>query len=82
VAAVDVPGATGRLVPAPTVYAPGGRVLLVTRVDSTVALAEIEAEAAGRGAVVSVVSQSAGDEATAGIARAAAYVETTFFMER
>ena len=56
--------------------------LLVTRVDSAGALAAIEAAAAGRGATVSVVSQVAGDDATAGIARSAGYVETTWFLER
>ena len=68
--------------PAPPVYDPGGPVLLVTRLESADALAEIEAEAAGRGATVSVVSQAAGDDVTAAIARSAEYVETTFFMER
>ena len=79
---IDVAGTTGRLVPAPPVYDPGGPVLLVTSVDSDGALAEIEAEAVGRGATVSVVSQAAGDDVTAGIARSAGYVETTWFLER
>ena len=81
-AEIDVPGATGRLVPAPPVYDPGGPVLLVTRVESPPALAAVEAEAGARGATVSVVSQAPGDGDTAAIARSAGYVETTFFMER
>jgi hypothetical protein len=44
------------LVPAPPVYAPGGPVLLVT--DPGRDLARIEREAARRGAVVSVVTES------------------------
>ena len=81
-AGLDVPGADGRLVPAPPVYDPGGPVLLVTRVESAAALAAIESEAAARGATVSVISQTAGDDDAAAIARSAGYVETTFFMER
>ena len=78
---IDVAGATGRLVPAPPVYDPGGPVLLVTRADSARALAAIEAAGSARGATVSVVSQQAGDAVTAGIARSAGYVETTWFLE-
>lgn len=52
---LDVPGASGRLVQAPPVYAPGGSVLLVLQVDSENALTAIEDAAIAAGAVVSVV---------------------------
>lgn len=52
---LTVAGASGRLLEAPPVYAPGGPVLLVLAVDSEAALAAIEDAAAAVGAVVSVV---------------------------
>jgi hypothetical protein len=59
-----VPGADGRLVTAPPVYAPGGPVLLVTGFDGRPALAEMERAAAARGAVVSVVTHPPEGDAT------------------
>ena len=60
-ASLQVPGARGRLVRSPAVYAPGGPVLLVTEFHGRRALAEMEREAASHGAAVSVVAQAAGD---------------------
>jgi hypothetical protein len=53
---LSVGGAEGKLVPAPAVYAPGGPVLLVTRLPDAAGLAAIERAAAARGATVCVVS--------------------------
>ncbi len=78
---IDVPGARGRLVPAPPVYAPGGPVLLVTEVEDAVALSAIEQRAAEAGAPVSVVSQTAGDESLTGLLTAAGYRRTCDFYE-
>ncbi|MGI8645552.1 MAG: hypothetical protein ACR2JD_04440 [Nocardioides sp.] len=73
--AIEVPGARGRLVPAPPVYDPGGSVLLVTEVDSAEALVRIERAAAARGAVVSVVSRRPDTEPLG----AQGYTLTTYF---
>jgi len=54
---IAVQGASGRLVEAPPVYAPGGPVLLTFDVDSGTALTAIEDAASAGGAVVSVVSR-------------------------
>lgn len=54
---IAVQGASGRLVEAPPVYAPGGSVLLTFDVDSGRALTAIEDAASAGGAVVSVVSR-------------------------
>lgn len=78
---VRVEGATGRLVPAPPVYAPGGPVLLVFQVDGAEALGAIEHEAAGLGATVSVVTQRPADAELAALLTEAAYVRTTDFFE-
>jgi hypothetical protein len=59
-AAIHVPGASGRLVEAPPVYAPGGPVLLVSDVNGGRALTAIESAAAAGGAVVSVVPRKPG----------------------
>ncbi len=52
-----VQGASGRLVEAPPVYAPGGPVLLTFDVGSGTALTAIQDAASAGGAVVSVVSR-------------------------
>lgn len=72
-------GATGRLVPAPPVYDPGGSVLLVTEALTAAGLAAIEADAAERGATVSVVSQKPDDLTLELIAVEAGHVRTTTF---
>jgi hypothetical protein len=74
-------GAQGHLVPAPPVYDPGGSVLLVTDVDTAGALDAIEADAAERGATVSVVSQRADDLMRELVVVEAGYVRTTVFFE-
>lgn len=78
---VTVPGAEGRLVPAPPVYDPGGPVLLVTRVDSAAALRAVGVAAVRRGARVVVVSVAPGDRATGAVVREAGLVLTTVFHE-
>lgn len=74
-------GAAGRLVPAPPVYDPGGPVLLVTDVATAPALAAIEAEAAGRGATVSVVTQAPEDLVREALLVGAGHRVTTYFFE-
>jgi hypothetical protein len=78
---VAVDGASGRLVPAPPVYDPGGPVLLVTQVRDASALRRIEVEAAGRRATVSVVTQHPPDAGLATLLAGAGYVLTTSFCE-
>jgi hypothetical protein len=78
---VDVPGARGRLVSAPPVYAPGGPVLLVTEVADAAALTTIEQQAASAGAPVSVVTQKPGDGPLADLLTAAGYIRTCDFFE-
>jgi hypothetical protein len=74
-------GASGRLVPAPPVYAPGGPILLVFDVDSVETLAAIEQEAATAGATVSVVTQRPADTDLADLLTKARYARTTDFFE-
>ena len=74
-------GARGRLVPAPPIYAPGGPVLLVADVETAVALAAIEAEAAERGATVAVVPQRPDDLMRELLLVEAGYQRTTDFLE-
>jgi len=78
---VTVDGAAGRLVPAPPVYNPGGPVLLVTDVPSAASLSRIEAEAARRGAPVSVVTQEPADVELASLLSQGGYTLTTAFCE-
>ncbi|GAA5155515.1 hypothetical protein GCM10023340_41020 [Nocardioides marinquilinus] len=78
---LSTPGTTGRLVPAPPVYDPGGPVLLVTATDSAEALAAVETEAARRGATVSVVSQRPDDLGTELLLVGAGYTRTSVFLE-
>ncbi|MCW2813332.1 MAG: hypothetical protein JWN84_787 [Nocardioides sp.] len=74
-------GARGRLVPAPPVHDPGGPVLLVLEVETGAALAALEAEAAERGATVSVVSQRADDLMRELLLVDAGHARTTAFFE-
>jgi hypothetical protein len=74
-------GARGTLVEAPPVYAPGGPVLLVAEFRDRRALADIEREAARRGAPVSVVTQLAGDGVREEILSEAGYRRTCDFYE-
>jgi hypothetical protein len=69
----------GKLVPAPPVYAPGGPVLLVTRLPAALALAAIERAAAARGATVSVVAVRAGERGD--LLEEAGYRRTTDYYE-
>lgn len=79
--AVAVEGAEGRLVTAPPVYDPGGPVLLVSELRDVPSLDRIEAEAGGRGATVSVLTQQPGDVGLATVLAGAGYVLTTAFCE-
>jgi len=80
-AVLDLPGAAGRLVAAPPVYDPGGPVLLVSAVDDSSALAAIEAAAAARGAVVSVVTRTPAQPTD--LLAATGYARTTdFYVSR
>lgn len=74
-------GASGRLVPAPPVYNPGGSVLLVTEVATAEALAALEDEAAERGATVSVVTQRPDDLMRELLLVDAGHARTTTFFE-
>lgn len=74
-----VAGASGQLVEAPPVYAPGGTVLMVSEVASVVALAAIENAAAAAGAVVSVAPRSPGEPKD--LLTGAGYKRTTDFFE-
>lgn len=78
---VSVDGASGRLIPAPPVYAPGGPVLLVLQVADASALTAIELEAATAGATVSVVTQRPANSDLAKLLTEAGYVRTTDFFE-
>ncbi|WP_167736737.1 hypothetical protein [Nocardioides sp. 1609] len=78
---LDAPGASGTLVPAPPVHDPGGSVLLVTSVDTAAALAAVEAEAAERGATVSVVTQRPDDLMRELLLVEAGHRVTTYFLE-
>ena len=78
---LSTPGARGRLVPAPPVYDPGGPVLLVLDVETAAALDAIEAEAAERGATVSVVSQRPDDLMRELLLVGAGHTRTTSFYE-
>ena len=76
---VSCNGAVGRLVLAPPVYDPGGRVLLVTRADDEAALALVEQKAARAGATVSVVSQLPTDDRLIDLLQQRGYTRTTDF---
>jgi hypothetical protein len=78
---LHVRGAQGRLVPAPAVYAPGGPVLLVTEFHDRPALAQMEQQAASRGAAVSVVAQAPGDVVREGLLLTIGYRRTCDFYE-
>lgn len=78
---LSIAGARGRLVPAPPVYSPGGPVLLVADVETAVALAAIEAEAAERGATVAVVPHRPDDLVRELLLVESGYVRTTDFLE-
>lgn len=77
-AAIEVRGASGRLVQAPPVYAPGGPVLLTFDVNDGRALAAIEVAAAAGGAVVSVVTRKPGQPTD--LLTSAGYKRTTDFF--
>ena len=77
---LTVVGASGRLVDAPPVYAPGGPVLLVLDVESEAALAAIEDAASAAGAVVSVVPRYSSQ--LEDVLTRAGYKRTTDFFAR
>jgi hypothetical protein len=78
---LQVPGARGRLIPAPPVYAPGGPVLLVTEFHDRRALAELEQDAANHGAAVSVVMQAPEDGGREELLLTIGYLRTCDFYE-
>lgn len=77
-AAIEVEGASGRLVEAPPVYAPGGPVLVTFDVNGGWALTAIEVAAASGGAVVSVVPRKPGQPTD--FLTSAGYKRTTNFF--
>ncbi len=76
---LTVAGATGRLAPAPPVYAPGGPVLAVDEPGSPQSLTALESAGSARGATVAVAVQSEGDTGRADVLEAAGYTLTTSF---
>jgi hypothetical protein len=78
---LQVRGAQGHLVAAPAVYAPGGSVLLVTQFHDRRALTEMEQQAAGRGAAVSVVTQAPDDRDREELLLTIGYRRTCDFYE-
>lgn len=78
---LTVDGASGRLVPAPPIYTPGGPVLLVFAADSAEALAAIEQKAATAGTTVSVVTQRPTNDHLTDLLSKATYKRTTDFFE-
>ena len=73
---INVEGASGLIVPAPPVYAPGGPVLLTGDVSDAAGLAAVEAAAVAAGAPVAVVIQQSGDAALAGLLTDSGYLRT------
>ncbi|HEY9291130.1 MAG TPA: hypothetical protein VIP98_07625 [Microlunatus sp.] len=73
---INVEGASGMLLPAPPVYAPGGPVLLTGDVADATSLAAIETAAAAAGAPVAVVIQRADDAARAELLTSSGYLRT------
>lgn len=76
---VTVEGASGRLVPAPPVYDPGGPVLMVGQLAGAEPLAALERAAAQAGAVVAVIAQAAADTERGELLRQAGYLRTSEF---
>lgn len=77
-AVIEVQGASGRLVEAPPVYAPGGHLLLTFDVESARALTAIEVAASAGGAVVTVVPHKPGQPTD--LLTNAGYKRTTDFF--
>lgn len=78
---ISVAGTTGRLLPAPPVYAPGGPVLILGQVSTGEALAAAERQAEAAGAPVAVVPHKAGDQARAALLQEAGYRRTTDYYD-
>jgi hypothetical protein len=78
---ISVDGSTGRLLPAPAVYAPGGPVLILSTVGSRESLAAAERRAAAAGSPVAVVPQRADDLSRAQLLTAAGYRRTTDYYD-
>ncbi|QDP95324.1 hypothetical protein FOE78_04815 [Microlunatus elymi] len=73
---ITVEGASGLVLPAPPVYAPGGPVLLTGDVADAASLAAIEKAAAAAGAPVAVVIQQADQTPRAELLDQAGYIRT------
>lgn len=78
---ISVDGTSGRLLPAPPVYAPGGPVLILSAVASLESLAAAEREAEAAGCPVAVVPQRADDLTRAQLLTAAGYRRTTDYYD-
>jgi hypothetical protein len=78
---ISVDGTTGRLLPAPPVYAPGGPVLILSAVTSLASLAEAERRAAAAGCPVAVVPQRSDDLSRAQLLTSAGYRRTTDYYD-
>lgn len=78
---IAVDGTTGRLLPAPPVYAPGGPVLILSAVASLESLAAAERQAEAAGSAVAVVPQRADDLARAQLLTQAGYRRTTDYYD-
>lgn len=78
---ISVDGTTGRLLPAPPVYAPGGPVLILSAVASLESLAAAEREAEAVGSTVAVVPQRADDLSRAKLLTSAGYRRTTDYYD-
>lgn len=78
---ISVDGTSGRLLPAPPVYAPGGPVLIISNVSSPEALAAVERRAECAGAPVAVVPHKVVDQARAELLELAGYRRTTDYYD-
>ena len=78
---ISVEGTSGRLLPAPPVYAPGGPVLILSRIAAPESLAAAEQQAGAAGATVAVVPQRADDLSRAQLLSAAGYRRTTDYYD-
>lgn len=78
---ISVAGTTGRLMPAPPVYAPGGPVLILGKVSTADALAAAEHQAEAAGSPVAVVPHKASDLARAALLEEAGYRRTTDYYD-
>ena len=78
---ISVDGTSGRLLPAPPVYDPGGPVLILSAVASLESLEAAERRAAAAGSTVAVVPQRADDLSRAQLLTSAGYRRTTDYYD-